>query len=153
MTGTRSGTASSSRSGAPGTTVADVLVLGGGPAGRALAAACAEAGLRTTLADPAPERAWTATYCAWPEELPAPARGDGRDPAGGGGRAARRWHPRAGPVRGARHRRAARPPRRPARRGHGAARARRRRRRPARRAPVPGAAAPSGRPGREGRPR
>ncbi|MEU9819662.1 lycopene cyclase family protein [Pseudonocardia alni] len=70
MTGTRSGTASSSRSGAPGTTVADVLVLGGGPAGRALAAACAEAGLRTTLADPAPERAWTATYCAWPEELP-----------------------------------------------------------------------------------
>ncbi|GAA4978981.1 lycopene cyclase family protein [Pseudonocardia tropica] len=50
--------------------MADVLVLGGGPAGRALAAACAETGLRTTLADPAPERAWTATYCAWPEELP-----------------------------------------------------------------------------------
>ncbi|ALE83622.1 hypothetical protein XF36_11050 [Pseudonocardia sp. HH130629-09] len=47
-----------------------MLVLGGGPAGRALAAACAEAGLRTLLADPAPERAWTATYCAWPEELP-----------------------------------------------------------------------------------
>ncbi|MBN9739089.1 MULTISPECIES: lycopene cyclase family protein [unclassified Pseudonocardia] len=48
----------------------DVLVLGGGPAGRALAGACAARGLRTALADPAPDRPWTATYCAWPEELP-----------------------------------------------------------------------------------
>lgn len=49
---------------------ADVLVLGGGPAGRALAGACAATGMRTALADPAPGRAWTSTYCAWPEELP-----------------------------------------------------------------------------------
>ncbi|WP_075553983.1 lycopene cyclase family protein [Pseudonocardia sp. Ae505_Ps2] len=77
MTGTAGGAAApqpsgttAQPSGASGPTVADVLVLGGGPAGRALAAACAEAGLRTVLADPAPERAWTATYCAWPEELP-----------------------------------------------------------------------------------
>lgn len=49
----------------------EVLVLGGGPAGRALAGACAARGLRTALADPAPDRPWTATYCAWPEELPA----------------------------------------------------------------------------------
>ncbi|SFN62837.1 lycopene cyclase (CrtL-type) [Pseudonocardia ammonioxydans] len=48
----------------------DVLVVGGGPAGRALAGACAGRGLRTALADPAPERPWSATYCAWPEELP-----------------------------------------------------------------------------------
>ncbi|MEU6699457.1 lycopene cyclase family protein [Pseudonocardia sp. NPDC046786] len=51
--------------------VLDVLVLGGGPAGRALAGACAGHGLRTALADPAPDRPWAATYCAWPEELPA----------------------------------------------------------------------------------
>ncbi|BBG02007.1 MULTISPECIES: lycopene cyclase family protein [Pseudonocardia] len=49
----------------------DVLVLGGGPAGRALAGACAAHGLRTALADPAPDLPWSATYCAWPEELPA----------------------------------------------------------------------------------
>ncbi|MBP2368611.1 lycopene cyclase family protein [Pseudonocardia parietis] len=49
----------------------DVLVVGGGPAGRALAGACAGRGLRTALADPAPGRPWSATYCAWPEELPA----------------------------------------------------------------------------------
>ncbi|MEQ3553548.1 lycopene cyclase family protein [Pseudonocardia nematodicida] len=49
----------------------DVLVLGGGPAGRALAGACAARGLRTALADPDPDARWTATYCAWPEELPA----------------------------------------------------------------------------------
>ncbi|MEV1290704.1 lycopene cyclase family protein [Pseudonocardia sp. NPDC049635] len=55
----------------PGTAALDVLVLGGGPAGRALAAACAGHGLRTGLADPAPQRPWRATYCAWPEELPA----------------------------------------------------------------------------------
>ncbi|MFP5021353.1 lycopene cyclase family protein [Pseudonocardia phyllosphaerae] len=48
----------------------DVLVLGGGPAGRALAGCCAALGLRTALADPDPDRAWTATYCAWPDELP-----------------------------------------------------------------------------------
>ncbi|WP_224390042.1 lycopene cyclase family protein [Pseudonocardia sp. ICBG1293] len=70
MTGTTSGTTAPGRADTPGPVVADVLVLGGGPAGRALAGACATAGLRTALADPAPGRAWTATYCAWPEELP-----------------------------------------------------------------------------------
>ena len=50
---------------------ADVLVLGGGPAGRALAGECAARGLRTTLADPAPDRPWRATYGAWADELPA----------------------------------------------------------------------------------
>jgi lycopene beta-cyclase len=48
-----------------------VLVAGGGPAGRALAAACARIGLRTALADPAPDRPWRATYAAWAGELPA----------------------------------------------------------------------------------
>ncbi|MFR9803482.1 lycopene cyclase family protein [Pseudonocardia sp. RS010] len=48
----------------------DVLVAGGGPAGRALAAACARIGLRTALADPAPDRPWRATYAAWTGELP-----------------------------------------------------------------------------------
>jgi lycopene beta-cyclase len=48
----------------------DVVVVGAGPAGRALAAACATSGLRTTLLDPAPERAWRITYGAWSAELP-----------------------------------------------------------------------------------
>lgn len=48
----------------------DVLVVGGGPAGRALAAATAERGLRTTLLDPAPESPWRATYGCWADELP-----------------------------------------------------------------------------------
>ena len=50
--------------------VQDVLVVGGGPAGRAVAAACGARGLRTTLVDLAPERPWTATYGAWAAELP-----------------------------------------------------------------------------------
>ncbi|ODT98593.1 MAG: lycopene cyclase [Pseudonocardia sp. SCN 72-86] len=54
--------------GAPGT--ADVLVVGGGPAGRALAAACAAHGLATTLLDPAPQRPWRSTFAAWADELP-----------------------------------------------------------------------------------
>ncbi|MHA6782652.1 lycopene cyclase family protein [Pseudonocardia saturnea] len=48
-----------------------VLVVGGGPAGRALAAACGARGLRTTLLDPAPDRPWPATYGMWAAELPA----------------------------------------------------------------------------------
>ncbi|GEC17951.1 putative carotenoid cyclase [Pseudonocardia hydrocarbonoxydans] len=47
----------------------DVLVVGGGPAGRALAAECGALGLRTTLLDPAPDRPWPATYGAWDDEL------------------------------------------------------------------------------------
>jgi lycopene beta-cyclase len=49
----------------------DVLVVGGGPAGRALAGSCARAGLRTALLDPAPDRPWRATYGCWADELPA----------------------------------------------------------------------------------
>jgi lycopene beta-cyclase len=49
----------------------DVLVVGAGPAGRALAGACAVRGLRTALVDPAPERAWRITYGAWSADLPA----------------------------------------------------------------------------------
>ncbi|MGD9985314.1 lycopene cyclase family protein [Pseudonocardia sp.] len=49
---------------------ADVLVVGGGPAGRALAAACADRGLATTLLDPAPRRPWRSTFAAWAGELP-----------------------------------------------------------------------------------
>ncbi|WP_293238576.1 lycopene cyclase family protein [Mycolicibacterium sp.] len=48
----------------------DVLVVGGGPAGVALAGACGRLGLATGLVDPAPERPWTATYGMWSRELP-----------------------------------------------------------------------------------
>ena len=49
----------------------DVLVVGGGPAGRALAAAAARRGLRTVLLDPTPDAPWRATYGCWAAELPA----------------------------------------------------------------------------------
>jgi lycopene beta-cyclase len=49
----------------------DVLVVGGGPAGRALAAATAGRGLSTVLVDPAPTAPWRATYGCWADELPA----------------------------------------------------------------------------------
>src|SRR5882757_5520223 len=51
--------------------VLDVLVVGAGPAGRAVAAACGERGLRTLVLDPAPSRPWRASYGAWRDELPA----------------------------------------------------------------------------------
>ncbi|HET6289494.1 MAG TPA: lycopene cyclase family protein [Amycolatopsis sp.] len=51
--------------------MADVVIAGGGPAGRALARACARRGLETTLIDPAPGRRWRATYGLWADELPA----------------------------------------------------------------------------------
>jgi lycopene beta-cyclase len=51
--------------------VIDVLVAGGGPAGWAVAAACARLGLDTQLVDPAPDRPWRATYGSWRGELPA----------------------------------------------------------------------------------
>ena len=51
--------------------VTEVLVVGGGPAGRALAAECAARGLTVTLVDPAPHAPWRATYAAWLDELPA----------------------------------------------------------------------------------
>ncbi len=49
---------------------ADVLIVGGGPAGRALAGECARRGLDTVLLDPAPARPWQATYGMWSAELP-----------------------------------------------------------------------------------
>lgn len=49
----------------------DILVVGGGPAGMALAAACGRLGLDTGLLDPAPDRPWTATYGMWSPEVPA----------------------------------------------------------------------------------
>jgi lycopene beta-cyclase len=56
--------------------VHDVLVVGGGPAGRAVAAACGEHGLRTVVLDPAPNRPWTPTYGMWSDEVPADLPGD-----------------------------------------------------------------------------
>ncbi len=47
----------------------DVLVVGGGPAGTALAGACGRVGLSTGLVDLAPGRPWTATYGMWSREL------------------------------------------------------------------------------------
>ncbi len=49
----------------------DVLVVGGGPAGRALAAACGRRGLGTVLVDRSPLATWRATYGAWTADLPA----------------------------------------------------------------------------------
>lgn len=49
----------------------DVVVLGLGPAGRALAAACAAQGLAVTAVDPHPWVPWHATFGAWTDELPA----------------------------------------------------------------------------------
>lgn len=49
----------------------DVLVIGGGPAGRAVAGTCAARGLRTGLVDPQPDRPFTATYGCWAAEVPA----------------------------------------------------------------------------------
>ena len=48
----------------------DVLVVGGGPAGLALAGACGRLGLTTGVLDPAPERPWTATYGMFSREPP-----------------------------------------------------------------------------------
>lgn len=49
----------------------DVAVVGGGPAGRALAGACAARGLRTALVDVTPDRPWRITYGAFTHDLPA----------------------------------------------------------------------------------
>lgn len=46
-------------------------MVGAGPAGRVVAAECAERGLDTALLDPNPGRPWRATYGAWTDELPA----------------------------------------------------------------------------------
>lgn len=48
----------------------DVLVVGAGPAGMALAAACGRLGMTVGLLDPNPDRPWVATYGMWSRELP-----------------------------------------------------------------------------------
>lgn len=48
----------------------DVLVVGSGPAGSALAAACAQHRLHTALLAPDPHAPWRPTYAAWADELP-----------------------------------------------------------------------------------
>lgn len=48
----------------------DVLVVGAGPAGLAVAGACVRRGLATAVVDPGPDRPWTATYGMWSRELP-----------------------------------------------------------------------------------
>lgn len=52
----------------------DVLVVGGGPAGLALAAELAARGLSVRLVAPQPPRSFPATYGAWLDELPPLAR-------------------------------------------------------------------------------
>jgi len=47
----------------------DVLVCGSGPAGWALAARCARAGLHTAIVAPRPRRPWPATYGLWCDEV------------------------------------------------------------------------------------
>lgn len=55
--------------------VAEVLVAGAGPAGWALAHACAERGLWTALVAPRPRRLWWQTYGVWADECgPAVAK-------------------------------------------------------------------------------
>ncbi|WP_461157539.1 lycopene cyclase family protein [Saccharopolyspora tripterygii] len=50
--------------------MADVVVVGGGPAGRAAASACSDAGLAVALVDPAPRSGWASTFGSWADELP-----------------------------------------------------------------------------------
>ncbi|MFC9788294.1 lycopene cyclase family protein [Rhodococcus sp. NPDC127528] len=50
--------------------IADLVVVGLGPAGRALAHRAAAAGLDVVGVDPRPQRRWSPTYAAWLDELP-----------------------------------------------------------------------------------
>ncbi|HVW43054.1 MAG TPA: lycopene cyclase family protein [Amycolatopsis sp.] len=50
--------------------MADVVVAGAGPAGWALASACAAEGIETTLIAPDPHAPWPATYGMWRDEVP-----------------------------------------------------------------------------------
>jgi lycopene beta-cyclase len=55
----------------------DVLVVGAGPAGEALASACAREGLSVTLLDPTPSAAWVPAYSAWIDDLQEAGLGGG----------------------------------------------------------------------------
>ncbi|RMI30329.1 lycopene cyclase family protein [Nocardia stercoris] len=50
--------------------IADLLVCGLGPAGRALAHRAAVHGMRVIAVDPRPDRRWAATYATWTDDLP-----------------------------------------------------------------------------------
>ena len=50
--------------------VVDVLIVGAGPAGRAVAAACSDTGLDVSVVAPAPRNVWPHTYGSWLDELP-----------------------------------------------------------------------------------
>ncbi|MFT4088575.1 MAG: lycopene cyclase family protein [Gordonia sp. (in: high G+C Gram-positive bacteria)] len=50
--------------------LADLIVVGAGPAGRALAHRAVAAGLRTVVVDPAPHTPWTATIGMFGDDLP-----------------------------------------------------------------------------------
>jgi lycopene beta-cyclase len=54
----------------------DIAITGAGPAGLALAVACAEQGLRTLLLDPSVGQDWVPTYAAWLHELEAVGAGE-----------------------------------------------------------------------------
>ena len=56
---------------------ADVAVAGAGPAGLALAVACAERGLDVMLVAPRPEQPWTQTFGLWIDEARAAGVEDG----------------------------------------------------------------------------
>lgn len=47
----------------------DALIIGGGPAGRALGAACSARGLSVGVVDPAPAAPWPNNYGIWADEL------------------------------------------------------------------------------------
>jgi lycopene cyclase-like protein len=54
--------------------IADVAILGSGPAAWATASACAQAGLSVTLIAPDPEADWPQTYGVWLDQLDLPVR-------------------------------------------------------------------------------
>ena len=48
----------------------DVIVVGAGPAGRALTHRLLARDVTVTLVDPAPDRPWRSTYACWADEIP-----------------------------------------------------------------------------------
>jgi lycopene beta-cyclase len=55
-------------------TIIDVVVVGAGPAGCALAAELADLGMSVVVVAPDPEARWAATYACWVDELPTWAK-------------------------------------------------------------------------------